>query len=571
MAGRSRSPSKAMEAADTGIASRDSDATVLGGGTIGQPLATHNEPAPVAPLETGGGGTALGTSNILNQGGPMAQGPTPKGTDSTSSSPSFSPCSVRSKKERRRERKRQASKEGRARHSPRHRRSRGRSSHRRSRRTSRRGRSAHDPARSGYAAEERPFASTVPSPIRLDRSADDERAKAGEAGRHSARRPREEREPDAGRGPPLLSNAMAVAGESQFTRGASPLAGEAKKGVGRPRGPKPPTSLSVPEPSSRTGAWVSTISQMDAIDTQLQAGVFIQAWVESQPSIPLLKQASVALFYVLGRKDRDGEGIDVTVRLVAARAPSLLKALEDGPFPSQGIRDSALHLCATEECVLRPGPPGITRVHTVAIHVLLRAQLSEAWYKEGVTCLDDIIEKDTRYPRMAIGPVMRSSESGHVDLGPILAAQVGGGSSRGRPAGSTLGLVPGQFPKAPKEQSFPATPPRPNEEAGIRARERADAEDVAARRRQEAFSLEEARRVAEEKVRELHRKTEEVERVLRRQAAELAGMEARREAAKADRLPSHSRASKQEKERGRKRQRSPSHKSRGHHSNEPSR
>ena len=58
---------------------------------------------------------------------------------------------------------------------------------------------------------------------------------------------------------------------------------------------------------------------MPVVDLQLEAGLFIKAWVEPQGSLPKVKSLSVALFYVAGRKEATAEGIDVDVRVVAAK------------------------------------------------------------------------------------------------------------------------------------------------------------------------------------------------------------------------------------------------------------
>ena len=77
---------------------------------------------------------------------------------------------------------------------------------------------------------------------------------------------------------------------------------------------------------------------MDAVDRQLRAGVFIQAWIEAQPALQTLRKPLMALFYVIGRSERGKDGIDVHVCPLAGRAPSLMTALEKGPFSMEALQ-----------------------------------------------------------------------------------------------------------------------------------------------------------------------------------------------------------------------------------------
>lgn len=152
------------------------------------------------------------------------------------------------------------------------------------------------------------------------------------------------------------------------------------------------------------------------------------------------------------------EGLDVSARLISGRAEGLARAIEDNPG---GSREVAVHLCQTEECVqhahrsLSPHP-----IHVVAISVLHRGQLSETWYREGVTAWDEIIEKDDRYPEMLTGPASRGTEASKDSAGPALAALVGGASTHERWAGSTLGLEPPKGEKLPQATFSPQPPAR---------------------------------------------------------------------------------------------------------------
>ena len=75
---------------------------------------------------------------------------------------------------------------------------------------------------------------------------------------------------------------------------------------------------------------MSGTTQLDETAAQLKAGMFLIAWIERQPCIANLKQASVALFYVLGAGRVRSDGLDVEVKTVAARSQDLLTQLEKG-------------------------------------------------------------------------------------------------------------------------------------------------------------------------------------------------------------------------------------------------
>mgnify|MGYP003335746178 CR=1 FL=1 len=61
---------------------------------------------------------------------------------------------------------------------------------------------------------------------------------------------------------------------------------------------------------------------------QLQAGMFLQTWIEAQPNLLNLKQPSVVLFYVMGVGKIRGGGLDVEVRAVAAWTRELMSQPE---------------------------------------------------------------------------------------------------------------------------------------------------------------------------------------------------------------------------------------------------
>ena len=123
--------------------------------------------------------------------------------------------------------------------------------------------------------------------------------------------------------PTLLSDAAATA-----AGGALPVTDTEGKDTARKMGCPPSLfvarPLSMPAAATRGFTWASSVAQMDAADVGIKAGMFLRAWIETQPALPKLRTPSVALFYVLGRGVRDVEGLDIFGRPVAARAESLL-------------------------------------------------------------------------------------------------------------------------------------------------------------------------------------------------------------------------------------------------------
>ena len=119
------------------------------------------------------------------------------------------------------------------------------------------------------------------------------------------------------------------------------------KAPGRPKRQVQP--LTVPNVSGRTAPWASILTQMDAIKAQAEPGIYVLAWIEPQPELAGMKAASMSLFYVMGVGKRLEEGLDLEVRLLAARAPSMAQAIEKGTNPDS--KRSLLHSCSAESCV----------------------------------------------------------------------------------------------------------------------------------------------------------------------------------------------------------------------------
>ena len=84
----------------------------------------------------------------------------------------------------------------------------------------------------------------------------------------------------------------------------------------------------------RPGAhWSSIVENLEALESELLPGKFIEVWVELQDTLPGIKMVSVALLYVQDRHTHNGEGFDLEAIVVVARAPSLSSVLEKHAFP----------------------------------------------------------------------------------------------------------------------------------------------------------------------------------------------------------------------------------------------
>ena len=179
--------------------------------------------------------------------------------------------------------------------------------------------------------------------------------------------------------------------------------------------------------------------------------MFLQTWIEAQPNPQALEQPSVALFYVMGLGKVRSGGLDVEVRAVAARTRELMSQLEKGPLSvdSTGGKPACLHLCPDGRCALNDESElGYVRVHVLAYLVFTRNQLTESWQREGVLCLDDIVEKVDRYPRMIFGPSDEPGQGSSAGKGRDLGAQVGGTHTPGAWKHNVLGLDPAKLKTA---------------------------------------------------------------------------------------------------------------------------
>ena len=282
------------------------------------PVVAGAAPAPVT--------TPFLADNTLNLAGGLSDDgrPSPRrGASSSNSRPAYSRCSSKSASLRRRRgsdenRRLGSSKERRRREKQRTPRPsrKGRRKHGRASSTPR-GRSRGSRQTRAPAEDERDLRRR-PSPIRARSRSEtqlppDPQRPAASQGAGAAG------SQEAGSGPPaLLTSAMNEEA--------------ANRQRGRPRVETRVLALTVPSVTSRSAPWVSTLSQMDAIDLQLTKGMFILAWVQMQPELPRLPNPSVALFYVLDRQERNRDGVDVEVRLLAARAKPLLDAIEKRPL-----------------------------------------------------------------------------------------------------------------------------------------------------------------------------------------------------------------------------------------------
>ena len=97
---------------------------------------------------------------------------------------------------------------------------------------------------------------------------------------------------------------------------------------GRPKIQCQARRLSLPPTPGKGRSWLAGTAQLETTALQLQAGMYIQAWIQAQPSLPIWKRASVALFYVTGVGKLTSEGMDIDSRPVAARTRALMTAIE---------------------------------------------------------------------------------------------------------------------------------------------------------------------------------------------------------------------------------------------------
>ena len=290
---------------------------------------------------------------------------------------------------------------------------------------------------------------------------------------------------------------------------------------------RPPTSfvaraLTMPTTAGKGFAWASSVAQMDAADAGIKKGMFLLAWIEAQPALPKLRNASIALFYIVDRGACDVDGIDILGRPVAARAESLLTALENGPYSQE--RTSAncslprIHLCSSEDCVATdPGTTDFERIHVIAFQSLFIEQLTEAWYREGVNIVEKLADPDNLSGDRSYPPVLHLPQAAGVSVrpenrGPELAAGVGGTFSKDKWAGNNL-----QIPTASLESVG-----RSNERGTSSRADEEKAQREAAQIRADAFAAQEAKIQAEAQLREINRETERLREILREIVQKLA-------------------------------------------------
>ena len=151
--------------------------------------------------------------------------------------------------------------------------------------------------------------------------------------------------------PALISGVLGAHGPNE--KEDQEEAGTAGKARGRPPRPFQAKALTVPAGPSKRIQWAAGRTQLAVTAQQLQAGMFVQAWIEAQPCLPGLKQATAALFYVCGVGELRSDGMDLEVRAIAARTRELMSELEKGPLSidSKTGRPAALHLCRDGRCV----------------------------------------------------------------------------------------------------------------------------------------------------------------------------------------------------------------------------
>ena len=373
--------------------------------------------------------------------------------------------------------------------------------------------------------------------------------------------------------PSLLTAAITRAKEGEKAREEAEA--RASSPVHRARGSDEraqyPHALIVPVVKPPATPWVSTAESSQSLDIQLQPGMFVKAWIEPQSNIPSLKRASAALFYVIARGDLRSSGIDVDVELVGSRADTLYRALKEGPFPEVPLDGkSFLHLCTHSDCVGRPPPAfsdsggtPITRVHAVAIQVFFKAELNEKWYSDGIKVLDRHAGKTLGYPAYAVSEGAAEEERRKRDERRRAAASVGGGRGPTLSASNSLGFDPAKalvMPNAATGGNILSTPPALP--PGLTEAATAAAAATIASAQAEKALLEQAREQAQASLRAIQEATAKMEEATINSQRQQRALEGARETAKSNLPPGHSRSRRRSRKPSRRRDRSPTHKSR---------
>ena len=182
---------------------------------------------------------------------------------------------------------------------------------------------------------------------------------------------------------------------------------EAPEGRDRSSGPLWPTALTFPTKAGVAGPWFNSTQNPFDLDRQVRKGMFVRCWLEGQPSLKTVKTPSMATFYVMERGAMMNSGFDMDVMVVGARAPTLLTALEEGPFPRNLTAPGRhyLHACTAAQCVqeVTEGDPTLirstlNRVHAIAFEVAFREEVTERWCVEGLATLDRELQRGAPLP-----------------------------------------------------------------------------------------------------------------------------------------------------------------------------
>ena len=163
--------------------------------------------------------------------------------------------------------------------------------------------------------------------------------------------------------------------------------------------------------------------------------------------MPSFKQASLALFYVVGASTVRPDGIDVEVKTVAARSQELPSQLEKGPLSIESPgKPACLNLCPRLSCVTATeSNMDDVRIHVVADQLLTTGQVTAAWCQESLRILDGIVDKDTRYPKMVHGGVALGGPQSAGSKGAEMGAALGGKHTPDLWKHNPLGVDPGRF------------------------------------------------------------------------------------------------------------------------------
>ena len=185
-------------------------------------------------------------------------------------------------------------------------------------------------------------------------------------------------------------------------------------------------------PSGRINPpWRNTTVEFGGVSAEIKPGVYLRVAIEKQPLLPKIGAGSIAIFLVLEVGGETAKGLDLAVYFVGARSGSLEKALLGGPFDPEAPGEQALMHLVKDDAVLMDNDPYLLeypRLHVMAVAVLYREEIEDAWCRKGLDGLDAIRAGDSRFPTDLQGP------RGVADEADLKARAAAAADRAGRPA-----------------------------------------------------------------------------------------------------------------------------------------